>query len=251
MIAPSECTMPRSTANVLIDLEWYPLFQLKTEHIRNVHGQAFVFKLALLIMNIKHTGIALAIVALLAFSSCVGIDAEARINAEGSVELTLRYEVSLAMDRIGRLGANEKYLPLPIGQDDLLLAVSRVGGELLSWSRDDGSDRFIVNTRIRFPTTNAFASFLDPSGRAVSFTETSATRSLSIQLGDGRVPAEPELTRFVQAAFSDYRTSIIFTLPRVPSIATNLVVEGLRARFSMPSPELFSSLTPVILVLEW
>lgn len=202
-------------------------------------------------MNIKHTGISLALLALLALSSCVGIDAEARIDVAGAVELTLRYEVSIVVDKIGKLGANAGYLPLPVGEADLRLAVSRAGGELLSWSRDDGIDRFVVNARIRFPTTSAFASFLDPSGRVVSFSGTNDSRSLTIQLSDGRAPTEPELTRFIQAAFSEYRTSIRFTLPRVPSSATNFVVEGSQARFTMPSSELYSSPTPVILVLQW
>ena len=216
-----------------------------------MHGQGLVFKLVLLIMNIKHTGIALAILALLTVSSCVGIDVEARISDEGTVDLTLRYEVSIAVDQIGKLGANERYLPLPIGQDDISLAVSRAGGEVLSWSREDETDRFVVNTSIRFPDTLAFVAFLDPSGRVVSFTETSTNRSLSLQLTDGRVPADPELARFIQTAFSDYNTSISFILPRGPLTATNFILEGSQARFSMPSSELYTSPTPVILTLEW
>ena len=202
-------------------------------------------------MNIKHTGIALAVVALLTFSSCVGIDAEARIDTEGSVDLTLRYEVSIAVDQIGKLGANERYLPLPIGQNDMILAVSRSGGELQSWSREDKNDRFVVNARISFPDTSAFAAFLDPSGRSVSFTETSTDRSLSIQLTDGRVPADQELARFIQTAFSDYNTSISLILPRVPSTATNFVLDGSQASFTMSSSALYTSATPVNLVVEW
>jgi hypothetical protein len=202
-------------------------------------------------MNIKHTGLAAALLAILALSSCVGIDAEARIDAEGAVELTLRYEVSLAVDRIGKLGANEAYLPLPVGQNDLLLAVSRAGGELVSWSRDDGIDRFIVSASIRFPATSNFAAFLDPSGQAASYSETVDGRILSIQLGDGRAPTDPELARFIQAVFSDYRTSISISLPRSPSAATNFVVDGSMARFTMPSSEVFSSPVPVVLELRW
>ncbi|MFH2113804.1 MAG: hypothetical protein ABIJ86_04775, partial [Spirochaetota bacterium] len=145
----------------------------------------------------------------------------------------------------------ERYLPLPVGQDDMLLAVSRVGGELLSWNRDDGNERFVIEARIRFPDTVAFAAFLDPSGRAVSFSETEDLRSLSIQLSDGRTPADAELTRFIEAVFSDYQTSIDFVLPGVPTTASNLVVEGSRASFSMPSSQLYTSSTPVLLLLEW
>lgn len=202
-------------------------------------------------MNIKHTGLALAILVIVSLSSCVGIDAEARIDADGSVEMTIRYEVSIAVDQIGKLGANERYLPLAVGQDDMLLAVSRTGGEMLSWNRDDRTDRFIINARIRFPDTGSFAAFLDPSGRAVFFSETGVLKTLTIQLADSRTPADVELTRFIETVFSDYRTSIKFVLPSAPSTASNFLVEGSSASFSMPSSKLYTSSTPVLLVLEW
>jgi hypothetical protein len=216
-----------------------------------MHGHAAVFELVLLIMNIKHTGLLLATLVIFSFSSCVGIDAEARIDADGSVELTIRYEVSIAVEQIGKLGANERYLPLPVGQDDMLLAVSRAGGELLSWNRDDGTDRFSIDARMRFPDSRAFAVFLDPSGQAVSFSEAEGLRTLTMQLSAGRPPADEELTRFIETVFSDYRTSIRFVLPVAPNTATNLLVEGSSADFSMPSAELYTSTSPVRLVLEW
>ena len=202
-------------------------------------------------MNIKHTGLLLATLIIFSFSSCVGIDAEARVDADGSVELTLRYEVSLAVDQIGKLGANERYLPLAVGQDDMLLAVARAGGELLSWNRDDETDRFTIDARIGFPDTQAFAAFLDPAGQAVSFSEAEGLRSLTRQLSAGRPPADEELTRFIETVFSDYRTSIRFVLPGPPTTATNLLVEGSTASFSMPSSELYTSSMPVQLFLEW
>ncbi|MDX9958033.1 MAG: hypothetical protein AB7T74_00715 [Clostridia bacterium] len=202
-------------------------------------------------MNIKHTGLLLATLVILSITSCVGIDAEARVDADGSVELTLRYEVSIAVDQIGKLGANEKYLPLAVGQDDMLLAVSRAGGELLSWNRNDETDRFIIDARIRFPDIQTFAAFLDPAGQAVNFSEAEGQKSLTMQLSAGRPPAEEELARFIGTVFADYRTSIRFVLPGPPTTATNLQLEGSTASFSMLSSELYSSSTPVLLVLEW
>jgi hypothetical protein len=216
-----------------------------------MHGHAAVFKLVLFIMNIKHTGFLVVALVIFSFSSCVGIDAEARMDADGSVELTLRYEVSIAVDQIGKLGANEKYLPLAVGQEDMLLAVSRAGGELLSWNRNDGTDRFAIDARMSFPDTQAFAAFLDPAGQAVSFSDVEGNRTLTMQLSAGRPPADDELTRFIETVFSDYRTSIRFVLPGPPTTATNLLVEGTTASFAMPSPEIYTSSAPVLLVLEW
>ncbi len=252
MNVPLECMMPRSTANASIEFRHkLQAFQKPFDPVCFTHGHAAVFKLVLLIMNIKHANLVLVILIVVSFSSCVGIDAEARIDADGSVELSMRYEVSIAVDRIGKLGANERYLPLPVGQDDMLLAVSRTGGELLSWNRDEGNDRFTIDARIRFPDTAAFAAFLDPSGQAVSFSETEGVRRLTIQLSDGRVPADAELSQFIEVVFTDFRTAINFVLPRTPITATNLVVEGSHASFSMPSSQLYTSPIPVLITLSW
>ena len=215
------------------------------------HGQASVFKLLLAIMSNKHAIIFLVISTGFLFTSCLGIDTNVRISAEGNVDLALRYEVSIVVDQIGKLGANEKYLPLPVGRDDLLLAVSRAGGELLTWERQDSSDRFTIDTTIRFPELTAFAAFLDPSGQVVSYSENGNLHTLTMQLSNGLTPADEELTRFIETVFSDYQTSLTFTLPAKPITTSNLTVTDLQASFSMPSAQLYTSVTPIELVLEW
>ena len=107
----------------------------------------------------------LALPLALFLSSCVGIDAEARIGTDGAVDLTLAYTVSDAVEELGRLGENEAYLPLPVGRADLELAAGRAGGTLASWSRTDAADSFTVKATLRFPTP---AALVDQIGRDVA-----------------------------------------------------------------------------------
>ncbi len=187
----------------------------------------------------------------LLLASCLGIDADARIGADGSVDLTLRYTVSTALDELGKLGANAAYLPVPIGRDDLELAAQRAGGELRSWSRKDGPESFVVTSALRFPTAASFAAFIDPAGKLASYTESGGRATLSMTLSEGTPPADKDLVEFIRVAFSEYAISIRLALQRNPSASSGFTVAGRNASFSMKAADLFGSPEPVTLVVSW
>lgn len=184
-------------------------------------------------------------------SSCIGIDADARIAADGSVELTMAYTVSAAVDELGRLGANAGYLPLPVGRDDLELAASRAGGELRSWSREDGSESLTIQASLRFPSAASFASFLDPAGENASYAESGGRSTLTIRLSEGLDPADDYMLEFVRLAFADYAVKLKLTLPRTPTASDGLSVSGRVAAFSMKAADLYASSSPVTISLSW
>jgi hypothetical protein len=195
------------------------------------------------------TALLLAIMGM--FLSCVGIDANIRIMADGRVEMDLSYDISIFLDQIGKLGANERYLPLPVGQDDLVLAVRRAGGELLSWKRSDSADRMRIESRLSFPDTAALAAFMDPSGSKATADRADGRNRLVFQLSSGNPPADSELEDFVKLVFTDYRINMAFNMPRTPRTSSNMTVEGQRARFSMDSASLYTAQTPVLIELSW
>lgn len=184
-------------------------------------------------------------------SSCVGIDAEARIAANGSISLNIVYTVSTAVDEIGKIGANSSYLPLPVGKGDLELAAARSGGTLQSWSRTDQPDRFIIKAVLAFPGAASFVAFMDPSGTLSSFTTSGGRRMLTMTLGGGSPPADAELSAFIKAAFEDYSVSLRFQLPSAPLTSTGLQVSGRTASFSMLSSDLYTSQDPVAISVTW
>jgi len=187
----------------------------------------------------------------LLLASCVGIDADARIGTDGAVDLTLTYTVSTALDELGKLGANAAYLPVPIGRDDLQLAAQRAGGELRSWSRKDGIESFVITSALRFPTTAAFASFIDPAGKLASYTEAGGRATLSMTLSEGTPPADKDLVEFIRVAFSEYVIAVRINLPRNPSASSGFTVSNRNASFSMKAADLFGSPDPVSASVSW
>lgn len=205
----------------------------------------------------KQGALITAAVLALSLASCLGIDAQASIATDGSVELALAYTVSAAADELGRLGANQAYLPLPVGRDDLALAAGRAGGELRSWKRSDktegatGSEAFVVNAELAFPSPAALASFLDPAGERASFASSGGVSTLSIRLSDGIAPADADVADFVRVAFSDYVVALRIRTPSTPAAASGFTLNGREASFSMKAAELFASSEPVSLSLSW
>lgn len=187
----------------------------------------------------------------LLFASCLGIDAEARIGADGAVDLTLTYTVSTALDDLGKLGANAAYLPVPVGREDLQLAAERAGGELRSWSRKDGAESFIVTSVLRFPTAAAFALFIDPAGKLASYSEAGGRATFAMTLSEGVPPADKDLVEFIRVAFSEYEIAVRITVPRNPSASNGFTLSGRNASFSMKASELFGSPVPVVVRVTW
>jgi len=197
------------------------------------------------------TRLFLALALPLLLSSCIGIDADARVGSDGSVDLSMTYTVSSAVDELGRLGSNAAYLPLPVGRDDLELAATRAGGQLRSWTRKDGDDSFVVVADLRFPSVAAFASFLDPAGELAVFAEAGGASTLTLRLSAGQKPADPDLAEFIRLAFADYMISIRIELPRTPSTSQGFAVSGKVASFSMKAADLYAAETPVSASVSW
>lgn len=187
----------------------------------------------------------------LLLSSCLGIDAEARIGADGTVDLTMTYTVSTALDELGKLGANAAYIPVPVGREDLQLAADRAGGELRTWSRKDGTESFVVTSTLRFPTAAAFATFIDPAGKLANYSEAEGKSTLSMTLSEGTPPADKDLVEFIRVAFSEYVIAVRVTTPKNPSASSGFTIAGRTASFSMKAAELFGSPVPVAVSVSW
>lgn len=199
----------------------------------------------------KHRLYWLVLVLPLFLVSCLGIDADTNIAADGIVNSTIVYTVSSAVAELGKLGANASYLPLPVAQADLDLAARRAGGELRSWSRKEGSDSFVVTAALRFPSVAAFASFLDPAGELARYEEANGRATLTMSLSDGVAPADKDILEFIQVAFSDYRIAITLTVPRTPIASQGVTVTGRSARFNMKAADVYASPEPLSISLSW
>ncbi|HOX92607.1 MAG TPA: hypothetical protein PLC54_06765 [Spirochaetales bacterium] len=192
----------------------------------------------------------ISLVALCFLASCVGIDAETRIAADGSVELSIRYDVPQAVDQFGRLDANAEYLPLPIGRPDLELAASRAGGTLKSWNRSDSETGAIIKAELRFPSPLAFARFMDPQLQLARFTESAGVKTLSMQLNSAE-PTDPDWSAFLRTAFGELAIRLQFTLPAAALSSSGLTVSGRSLSFSKAAADIYASDQPTIISFSW
>lgn len=193
----------------------------------------------------------LSLACALALASCVGIDADIRIGADGAVDLNLTYTVSNAADELGKLEANAAYLPFPVGRDELGLAATRAGGALSAWSRTDGVESFTVKASMRFPNPAALASFMDPAGELAVYAEAAGRKTLSLTLAMGTPPADQDFAAFVRSVFGSYAVSLRFRLPKAAVASSGLAVEGQTLSFTKPAAELYASQVPVTVSMSW
>lgn len=188
--------------------------------------------------------------AALFLASCVGIDADARIGADGAVELAITYTVPSALDQFGRLDANAAYLPLPIARADLELAASRAGGNLRAWSRSETDSGIAIKAELRFPDPLSFARFMDPELSMASYAASGGVKTLSLRLISG-TPPDPDWAAFLRTAFGDKTISLRFTLPQAPVSHSGATLSGRALSFSQPAAELYASAQPVIISFSW
>ncbi len=190
-------------------------------------------------------------IVVLSASSCIGIEANTRIAANGVMDLDIKYTVSLAADELGRLGANASYLPLPVARSDMELAAARAGGTVRSWSRNDGKDRFTIQASVNFPNPEAFVAFMDPLGRDSSYSFENGIHTLRISLGGGSPPSDQDLAAFIREAFADYRITLAFDLPGAPIANDGMTVNGRRVQFDRLASDLYTSKDRVSIRLSW
>ncbi|GAB1433569.1 hypothetical protein MASR2M29_21950 [Spirochaetota bacterium] len=187
----------------------------------------------------------------LLLASCIGIDSESNIRADGTIQLKLIYSVSKAVDELGRLGANEVYFPLPVGREDLQLAAGRSGAELRSWNRNDNDDKIIITANLDFPDPDSFTAFLDPAGGMAEFSKSNGLNTLTLTLTKGTTVAEPDFLEFIKAVFGDYEIVLNFRLPGTIVNANGFTLNGNNASFKMKAADVYSSPKAVVLSLSW
>lgn len=193
----------------------------------------------------------LLLLSCLLFSSCIGIESSSEIKEDGKIQLKLVYSVSPAIDELGKIGANQVYLPLAIGKEDMQLAASRAGADLRSWKREDSSQLILITANIDFPDPYSFALFLDPSGELAVYSLDANINSLTLILSRGNTIAEPDFVDFIKTVFDNYEVSLKFTLPSKPVSVKGFTVNDKIVNFKMKAADIFSSKEPLQLNISW
>ena len=195
-----------------------------------------------------------AALVLLSLASCVSLAADAEVRADGSVSVRLDYRVSRLVEAMGKVEGGDAVLPLPADRDRLLRLASSVGGATLnSFSAAADEVEISAQADLSFVDLASFVRFLQATGRTASLGESGSRRTLTLRLAEGGGPLDPELKRFVDAVFKDYRISLRFKFPSSPSIAGGGTVDAASrtASYTAPVSDILSSTAPVVWTLTW
>jgi hypothetical protein len=196
--------------------------------------------------------IVLAAGALGLLSSCLGLDAELTVRADGSGTVTLDYRLSKMVESMGKLDGNERWLPFPIGRADFERSVEQVPGlTLSSFSQTSDETDVRIKASLAFADSAALLGFMDHTGRAAGLTVKDKTTTLSLQLSEGGA-LDADLEALVRAVFEGYEVKLRINTP-TPGEASGPGASSAdrTAAFQAPVADILAAKAPFVWQLKW
>jgi hypothetical protein len=199
-----------------------------------------------------------SLLAALVLSSCADIDARLSVASSGSCGLRLHYAVSKMVVSLDALDSGRDILPFPVSKAAFDRAVKDAGGtELLSYAQKETDRDLVVDAELKFASLSSLAKFLSPGGERAAYAESGGQRSFRVVLAEGKAPgggsSDPDLARFIDAAFAPYSVSISVRLPSPLKSASagKISRDSLELDYTSPVSAIAKSATPVILEIGW
>ena len=200
------------------------------------------------------------------FSSCLGVNAEITLNANGSGTIALEYYVSNLLDSLGRLDGNERWNTIPAGRADFERTLARLPDmKLLSFSARNDGKNLITTAKMEFETIDGLLAFLDAGGRRSSFSGGGRQGRISFILNEGAKRKNFQFDNLVADVFESYTIGMSFNLPREGTLlvsdnsgsaltaipGSRIVSSGKKLFFSFPVYEVLSSKDGINVEFSW
>ena len=148
-------------------------------------------------------------------SSCLGVSADIVLNQNGSGTITLEYQISQALDALGRLDGNERWNTIPVGRADFDRTLDRLPGmRLTSFSSRETGRNIVIRARMEFDNIDTLLSFIDAAGRRSSFSGDGNSGSLVLTLSEGAATSNQALSMLIEDIFEPYAVRISMNMPR-------------------------------------
>jgi hypothetical protein len=199
-----------------------------------------------------------AVLAALLLGSCADIDAKLTVSGSGACDLKLHYAVSKMIVSLDAVNSGRAILPFPVSRESFDKAAKAAGGtELVSYAQSETDRDLIVDTELKFSSLSNLSAFLSPQTERATYAETVGKRDFRVILAAGKPPSasgnDPDLVRFVDAAFAPYNVSIAIRVPSpVKSTSAGTISrDGLEVDYASPVSTIAKSETPIILDIAW
>jgi len=171
----------------------------------------------------KKTRLAISLTALcffpLIFSSCLGVSVDIALNQKGSGDVTLEYQISKALDALGKLDGNERWNTIPVGRADFERTIDRLPGmKLTSFSSKEDKNDLIIKAKMEFEDLNSLMSFLDANGLRSSFSGDARSGRIFLTLIEARAKSDPALDKLIAEISETYSVNLSMSFPNNGSV---------------------------------
>ena len=205
------------------------------------------------------------LLAVLTFTSCIGMNAEIVMRSNGSGRITLEYRVSQMLESLGRLDGNENWPAIPVGRGDFERAVARIPGlRLVSHSSRDvpgaaGGRDLLTTVVLDFQNPAVLLAVLDNTLAGASFVRENGRNFLRLTLRDASDDTiDADLLSLFREFSEGYTISISLRAPNNASLAVmppsapgERSSSGRNASFSIGTGDLFSFEEGLSLEFGW
>jgi hypothetical protein len=154
-----------------------------------------------------------------AFCSCLGIGVDISLNQNGSGSVALEYQISKALDALGRLDGNERWNTIPVGKADFERTIDRLPGmKLTSFSSKEYKNDLIINTKMEFEDLNSLMSFIDANGLRSSFSGDAHSGRIFMTLNGAKTKSNAALEKLIAEISEPYSVKLSMSFPNEGSL---------------------------------
>jgi hypothetical protein len=192
-------------------------------------------------------------------SSCIGLNADILLRANGSGTITLEYRVPLFLENLGKLDGNENWPAVPVGRADFERSARRIEGlKLTSFSAKTLENETVYTAALEFSEPGVLARFLDAAGSRAVLRREAGINRLALTLNGGR-GINPDLLALFSEAARPYSVGFSFSTPNAGtalSVSSSIsgaaiVPNGRKVSFQAPVAALFQQSAPITLEFQW
>ncbi|MDR1229997.1 MAG: hypothetical protein LBK61_01205 [Spirochaetaceae bacterium] len=171
------------------------------------------------------------ILAVLLFSSCIGIKTDIEVKRDLSGTARLVYTVSQELLDSGTLDGNENWPVIPVGKADFERTAARINGlELRSYhERKQGGDR-LFEVALAFDHVSALSAFLGDNGQQFVYKTENGSHVFTVLFNNKPEGGQPQtyddaLSSLVRTAFTGYQFDFSISVPGDEKTYTALMAD--------------------------